>query len=66
MNVATAIFDRLFALFVEDEAFALSIVSWLAGGWICVSTIHFPAAAESFLLFLGFSFLLADSVRRAS
>jgi len=41
MNVATTIFDRLFALFVEDGAFALSIVSWLAGGWICVATIHF-------------------------
>jgi len=27
MNVATTIFDRLFALFVEDGAFALSIVS---------------------------------------
>jgi hypothetical protein len=28
--------------------------------------IHFPASAESLLLFLGFSYLLAGSVRRAS
>jgi hypothetical protein len=66
MSLLSDAFDRLLALFVEDGAFALSIVSWLAGGWICIAAVHFPASAESLLLFLGFSYLLADSVRRAS
>jgi hypothetical protein len=66
MSVIHAIFDRLLALFVEDGAFALFILSWLAGGWVCIASIHFPASAESLLLFLGFSYLLTDSVRRAS
>ena len=36
------------------------------GGWVCVATIHFSASAQSLLLFLEFSYLLTDSVRRAS
>jgi hypothetical protein len=66
VSLTSALLNRLFALFVDDGAFALSVLSWLAGGWLCIAILHFPASAEPLLLFLGFSYLLNDSVRRAS
>jgi hypothetical protein len=66
VNSISTILNKLFALFVDDGAFAVSVLFWLAGGWLCIATMHFPASAEPLLLFLGFSYLLNDSVRRAS
>jgi hypothetical protein len=66
MKLIDIVAERLFGLFVGDSAFAASILSWLAGGWICIATMHFPPSAEALLLFIGIAYLLTDSVRRAS
>jgi hypothetical protein len=66
MEVISKMLRELLALFVDDGAFALAILAWLAGGWACIELLKFPPSNEAILLFIGLSYLLADSVLRAA
>jgi hypothetical protein len=66
MKQIKAILVELYGLFVDDGAFAVAILVWLALAWSLLSWVDLPAIAKGTGLFLGLAILLVESaVRRA-
>ena len=60
------IIRELLSLFVDDGAFALGIVLWLAALWIGANLLHVGQEIAAVLLFLGLAALLVEAVLRAA
>jgi hypothetical protein len=56
--------DEVFGLFVDDNSFALAILTWLLVVWLAVSPLGLGAAWAAAGLFLGLAAILVDSVAR--
>jgi hypothetical protein len=64
MKWARPIVRELWGLFVDDGAFALAIVIWLAIAWLILPTFMPASSWAGVALFLGLALVLADSIWR--
>lgn len=60
MEWTLAILKEVWSLFVDDGAFALSILIWLAMTWL-LSSVGLPSALACIVFFAGFAALLLQS-----
>jgi hypothetical protein len=60
------IWCELLALFVDDGSFAAAIIAWLGGGTLCLRFFDMSPVVESFLLPIGFAFLLLENIERSA
>jgi hypothetical protein len=57
---------EIFALFVEDGSFALTILLWIAAAWVVLPRLRLPAGWGGAILFAGLATILLEStIRRA-
>jgi hypothetical protein len=66
MSWIKAIWAEFIGLFVDDGAFAVAILVWLAVCWLVVPRLRLAPAWPPVLLFLGLILILAESAMRLS
>ena len=59
-----SIFHEVFALFVDDGNFAISIIVWLGIAWLLLPHIAVFAWWNGLILFAGLAFILVGSTLR--
>ena len=64
MKLLVAVLHEAFGLFVDDGAFALAILAWLAIVGLVAGEVHNAKPFCGLLLFLGLVFILAAGVVR--
>lgn len=62
MKWAKPVVRELWGLFVDDGAFALAIVIWLAIAWLILPTFMPAAPWAGVALFLGLALILLENV----
>jgi hypothetical protein len=63
MSALKTILYEILGLFVDDGAFALAILLWLALVWLLIRPLQLPIPA-GIVLFLGLAAILVESVTR--
>ena len=66
MRWLKAIVAEIFGLFVDDGAFALAIIGWLAATWLVLPRLNLPAMWAPIILFVGLALILVESATRRS
>ena len=66
MRRLKAVVAKLFGLFVDDAAFALAILAWLAAVGLVLPRFAVPAAWRALALFVGLALILIESAIRRS
>ena len=51
-------------LFVDDAAFAVAILAWLAACWLLLPRLPLPALLPPAILFIGLVLILVESATR--
>lgn len=64
MNWIKNILREVFGLFVDDGAFALSILIWLSFMWWTMSHLQLFPATSAIILFAGLALILVESTTR--
>lgn len=57
---------EILGLFVDDGAFALAIIIWLAVAWLMLQTLPVPSGYRALILFAGLALILVESAARRS
>ena len=66
MHWLKAITAEIFGLFVDDGAFSLAIIVWLATCWLVMPWLNLSRAWSGFILFTGLALILVESATRRS
>ena len=64
MSWLKSILTEIYGLFVDDGAFAVSILVWLAMVAFVLPTLHLSSLLRAILLFVGLALLLVGSALR--
>jgi uncharacterized membrane protein YkvI len=64
MRWLKVIISEIFSLFVDDCAFALAIIVWLAATGLMLPQFGVPSAWDAIILFVGLALILVESATR--
>lgn len=64
MHWIKTILGELYGLFVDDGAFALAIIIWLAAAGALLPRAHLESAENGVILFAGLAAILVESALR--
>lgn len=58
------VWSEFLGLFIDDAAFAIAILAWLAACWLLLPRLALPAILPPAILFTGLVLILVESAMR--
>ncbi len=64
MTWLKTVWSEFLGLFIDDAAFAIAILAWLAACWLLLPRLSLPAILPPTILFTGLVLILVESAMR--